>query len=320
MRVVVTLGILTSMVACAPSGSQRDMAVPPPPEMRFSAPEPSALLYAGGPNANDVDVYGARKNNPQPKRHITDGLDAPTGIAVDNTENVYVCNNAGQSAHGKSVFWTVTVYRPHRSRPVRVYTNGVFSPVDVTVDNNGTVYVANFSSTVTVYPAGSLNPSRSLHGPAGYAPIGVAVDGRTDNVFVSYDAKSGSGGLIYRYHSGKSRGRDLGITFSGSPHGLAIDHAGNLIVAVSNAPSSGSEIEIFAPGAKQPKQILMGPFQPFMLALSPDNRRLYAADYGTGNNDGGVFVYKYPAGTLLFKDTNGAAAGAYGLAVDPPAL
>jgi hypothetical protein len=56
-----------------------------------------------------------------------------------------------------------------------------------------------------------------------------------------------------------------------------------------------------------------------MVALSRSGSRLFVADYGTGNNDGGVFVYAYPAGTLLFKDTQGAAAGAYGVAIDPSA-
>ncbi|HMF27923.1 MAG TPA: hypothetical protein VKE42_04070, partial [Candidatus Cybelea sp.] len=74
-------------------------------------------------------------------------------------------------------------------------------------------------------------------------------------------------------------------------------------------------IEIFARGKKHPKQVLTGPFQPFMVALSSDEQRLYVADYGTGNNDGGVFVFSYPDGTQLFKDTTGAAAGAYGVAV-----
>jgi hypothetical protein len=259
-------------------------------------------------------VYRAAQNNPPPRRHITNSLDAPTGIAIDAGGNVYICNNAGQSVPGKGVYWTVTVYKRGGSKPFRTYVNGVFSPVDVAVAPDGTVYIANYSSAVTVYPAGSVTYYTTLQEPSGFAPIGVALDG-SGNVFVSYVPRSGSGGAIYEYAAGQTQGQDLGIPFTASPHGLAIDKRNNLIVAVSKAPSSGSEIEIFAHGKKHPKKVLTGPFQPFMLALSGDEQHLYVADYGSGNNDGGVFVYSYPDGTELFKDTNGAAAGAYGVAV-----
>ena len=272
------------------------------------------LMYAGGPNVNDVDVYAASRDNPPPRRHITDALDAPTGIALDSSGNAYICNNAGQSVPGKSVYWTVTVYKHGASKPFRTYTEGVFSPVDVAVASDGTVYIANYSSAVTVYPPGSVQYSMTLEGPYGWAPIGVALD-RAGNVFVSYVPRSGSGGAIYKYKPGAQVGRNLNISFTASPHGLAVDSRGNLIVAVSNAPSSGSEIEIFGRGKRHPKQVLTGPFQPFMVALTPNEHRLYVADYGTGNNDGGVFVFSYPDGTELFKDTDGAAAGAYGVAV-----
>ncbi|HEY6327285.1 MAG TPA: hypothetical protein VIW73_12315 [Candidatus Cybelea sp.] len=312
MRILALVGLVAFLPACG--GSSGGTALPLGSQRHGIAQPPRAvLLYAGGPNANDVDVYPFT-NDPPPLRHITAGLDAPTGMAVDSAGNLYVCNNAGQTVPGKSVFWTVTVYRRGGANPIRTYTQGVFSPVDVAVGSDGKVYVANYSSAVTVYPAGSLRPSNKLREPAGYAPIGVALDAGGD-VVVSYVPRSGNGGSIYEYRAGRAAGRDLGIVFGGSPHGLAIDANGNLIVAVSNAPQSGSEIEVFAPGAKQPKQTLHGPFQPFMLALSANGRRLSVADYGSGNDDGGVFVYAYPSGTLLFKDTQGAAAGAYGVAL-----
>jgi len=314
MRIVAFFGILIFLSGCA---SSTGVTGPPatPREPALAQPARVTLLYAGGPNANEVDAYPAFMDDPQPRRHIAAGLDAPTGMTVDAAGNAYVCNNAGQSAPGKSVSWTVTVYRRGGTNPVRTYTDGIFSPVDVAVGGDGTVYVANFSSTVSVYPSGSTHPSMSLLAPSGYAPLGVALDAIGD-VFVSYVPHSGSGGRIYKYRPHRAAGQDLGISFNGSPHGLAIDANGNRIVAVSNAPSPGSEIQVFSPGARHPKRELTGPFQPFMLALAPNGRRLFVADYGSGNNDGGVFVYAYPSGTLLFKDTHGTAAGAYGVAVD----
>lgn len=321
MRIALLLGLLLALSACASSVTGNG-ALPQPLANSFSnawavQDAHAERLYAGGPNVNEVDFYAAFVNNPPPRGRIVYGLDAPTGMAVDQSGNVYVCNNAGQSGPGKSVFWTVTVYHRGGADPFRTYTDGVFSPVDVAVASNKTVYVANYSSAVTVYPPHSLQHSATLHAPAGYAPIGVALDSG-GNVFVSYVPKLSGGGLIYKYKPGQTRGSNLRISFTGSPHGIAIDSSGNMIVAVSNAPNSGSQIEVFAPGRRHPKLVMSGPFQPFMLNLSHNEERLFVADYGSGNNDGGVFVYAYPKGTLLYKDTQGVAAGGYGVALDPP--
>ncbi|MBV9648459.1 MAG: hypothetical protein JO043_13410 [Candidatus Eremiobacteraeota bacterium] len=275
-------------------------------------------LFAGGPNTNAVDAYVPYAQNPPPLRQITNGLFAPTGMAVDGHGNLYVCNNAGQSlGFGTKGFWTVTVYTRHGSTPFRTYTNGVWNPVDVAVAADGTTYVANFGShVVTVYPSHSINPSKMLVAPPNSSPLGIAFDS-AGRVYVSYVLRSGGAGSIYVYNASQTHGKNIGIAFSGEPHGIALDARNNLIVAVSKAPGSGSDVEVYPPGAKQPSLRLPGPFQPFMLTLDPNGNRLYVADYGSGNNDGGVWVFSYPSGRQLYKDTQGTAAGAYGVAFDP---
>lgn len=318
-RLLIRCVALAGLTACS------SQAAPTPgslgtvlPSVRADAPgERRILLYAGGPNQNVVGVYPARSYNPSPRLEITSGLNAPTGIAVDASGNVYVCNNAGTGAPvermGKGT-WTVGVYHRGQTTPFESYTTGVWNPVDVAVASDGTVYIANYSSAVTVYPPGSLQPSVSLAGPSGESPLGLALDG-SGNVYVSYVNPS-SGGSIYKYAPGQTTGADLGIAFSGSPHGLVIDASGNLLVAVSTAPNPGSSIEVFAPGKTHPKKTITGLFQPFMLAFGKDGRQLFAADFGSGNGDGGVFRFAYPAGTLLGKDTQGPAGSAYGIALD----
>jgi len=278
-----------------------------------TAPSFTPLLYAAGPNTNEVDAYPAFVQNPNPVNRITAGVLAPTGMAIDAAGNLYVADNAGQGVKGH-VFWTVTVYARGGSSVIRTYKDGVQTPTDVAVAPDGTVYVANLVSAVTVYAPGSLHPSRTLQAPAGDSPVAVAADAN-GNAYVSYVNQTS--GAVYEYAPGATRGKNLGIPFSGNPHGLALDRNGDLIVAVSNAPNPGSSVEVFAPGSTKPKLTLTGPFQPFMVALSRKEGRLFVADYGSGNNDGGVYVYSYPAGTLLYKDTSGAAAGAYGVAIDP---
>jgi sugar lactone lactonase YvrE len=330
MKSLGSLGLVTaiSLAACSspvtdrvsssaiPSAAEKSALRAPAPDDAAGARVP-ARLYAGGPIRNAVDVYPAFANNPNPVGEIVTGLSAPTGVAVDTAGNVYVCNNAGKYAQGKSTVWTVTVYKRGQTAPFRTYSDGVWSPVDVAVAPDGTAYIANYSSAVTVYPPNGVHPSRTLVAPSGKAPVGIALDAAGD-VFVSY-VNLGSGGVVYEYAPGQNTGSNLGIVFAGDPHGLAVDREGNLVVAVSKAPSSGSLIEVFAPGSAILKMTMSGPFQPFMLAFSRNGRRLFAADFGSGNNDGGVFEYSYPSGTFVARYTKGAGASAYGVAIDPAA-
>ena len=327
---VVTTGILIAGCAGASSNPSPFIARGTTPiqslqtlgsEVLFSDGRVPGRMYAAGPDLNAVDAYPEFANNPSPIEEIVTGLYAPTGMAVDGAGNVYVCNNAGSSPNGRAGkgkgIWRVNVYKRGQTTPFRYYVDGVWNPVDIAIASDGTVYIANYSGAVTVYQPNAMHVSRTLVGPPGQAPLGIAFDA-AGNTFVSYVLPSG-GGSIYEYAPGQNTGSDVGISFSGSPHGLAVDSDGNLVVAVSNAPNPGSAILVFAPGGKQPKMTLTGPFQPFMLAFSRNGRRLFVADYGSGNKDGGVFVYSYPGGTLLFKDTQGTAADAYGVAVDPRA-
>lgn len=312
---------LLAAAGCSSSGASKATL----PALSSAAPESTgidvgahALLYAGGPSQNAVGVYRARADNPKPLRTIRSGLNAPTGIAVDSSGSAYVCNNAGTDARrrapGKGT-WTVAVYKRGQTTPFETYSDSVWNPVDVAIAADGTVYIANYSSVVTVYPPGSLHPSARLVAPSGQAPLGIAFDA-AGNIFVSYVSASG-GGSVYKYAPGQTTGSNLGIGFSGSPHGLAVDRDGNLVVAVSKAPGPGSDIEIFPPGGTHPKKTINGPFQPFMIAFGRNGRELFAADFGSGNGDGGVFRFAYPSGTLIAKDTQGPAASAYGVAIDP---
>ena len=152
----------------------------------------AALIYAGGPNANVVDAYPAFDTNPAPVAEITSGLFAPTGMTVDRHGNLYVCNNEGQTGFARAGkgFWTVTVYRRGMTSPLRTYTNGVWSPVDVAVAPDGTAYIANFGNgVVNVYPPKRLDPSRTLVAPSGGASLGVALDDSGNAAYESRHAE-----------------------------------------------------------------------------------------------------------------------------------
>ena len=56
---------------------------------------------------------------------------------------------------------------------VETITTGVESPVGLTIDAAGTLYVSNAGGNVTIYPAGQTSPTLTL--PV-HSPVGVAID------------------------------------------------------------------------------------------------------------------------------------------------
>jgi hypothetical protein len=105
-------------------------------------------------------------------------------------------------------------------------SQGVSSPADVAVDGHGTVYVANETGTVTVYPAGSVSPSVTISQGL-ESPQGVAVDA-SGNVYV---ANRGPSPSIQVYGAGQTTPLET-ITSSliQVPTQLAFDARGNLFV------------------------------------------------------------------------------------------
>jgi DNA-binding beta-propeller fold protein YncE len=313
-RVIVpSLGLIFALALCGCGASVAPRLPATGSAVMAQSSRPAGVrdaLYVSAINQNRVDGFSAHRKNPPPFRELTKGILAPAGMAVDASGNLYVANQGGSSSG------SVTVYRAHHSKPFLTYTDKVQGPVDVAVAPDGTTYISNLSSgAVTVYPPGSTTCSMTLMPPPNATPTGVTTD-YTGRVYVAYATLSGSHGVIYTYAAGKANGRDLGILLSGAPHGIIVDTNGNLLVAVSVAPSSESDVEIYPPGATHPSQRFYGPLQPMMLALNPNQNRLYVADYGSGSNNGAVFVFSYPSGSLRSKDTQGAAQAPYGVVFD----
>jgi DNA-binding beta-propeller fold protein YncE len=274
------------------------------------------VLYVSDPIDTHVDIYPLNASNPAPIGEITSGLETPTGMALDSAHKLYVADNTDNknTGHTKGVGWFVTVFAPGATQPETAYWQGLRTPTDVVVGSDGTVYVAGpGDGYVTEFPPGSMLPSQHFRPPSGYA-ITVALDAQ-NYLYVACTMTN----AVFKFAPGSTQGTSLGLALSGEPHGMAFDRNGNLIVAVSTAPISGSVIDVFPPGKTQPSAQFAGTFQPFMIDLDRSEHHLYVADYGSGNHDGAVFEYSYPTGTIIGKYTQGAASEAYGVAVNPPA-
>ena len=127
--------------------------------LSFTAPNAlviheTRLFVSVGPTSgkNTVITYNPGEfltNNPQPRGQFSDFTNTgPTGVAFDNSDNVYVADYYSNS-------WVK--FSPN-GKLLLVVTTGVLQPEGIAVDHQGNVFVANSTpNTITVYnPQGSL--------------------------------------------------------------------------------------------------------------------------------------------------------------------
>lgn len=105
---------------------------------------------------NTVLVYNASAKNPSPERHITIGLEEPSGDCIDGNGTLYVMNNGG---------W-VSEYPAGRNRPSRIIKKGIGEPAFCAIDNAGNLWVTDADvfrlkrrsgPSLTEYEPGSKN-------------------------------------------------------------------------------------------------------------------------------------------------------------------
>jgi sugar lactone lactonase YvrE len=181
--------------------------------------------------------------------------------------------------------------------------NGVSDPVQLAVDAQGTVYVANAqvdasgSGSVTEYPRGSVSPSRTLTTGLNTS-TGVAVDS-SGTVYVSNKFSAS----IAVFSAGASAPATTITANLVGPDGLAVDASDDLFIAdgsgldvlelqhgsqtprplhlqgltqptgvavdrhgdvyVSNLNAGDSNVQVYAPGATKPRHTLSVPGPPF---------------------------------------------------------
>jgi sugar lactone lactonase YvrE len=128
---------------------------------------------------------------------------------------------------------------------------GVANPVQIALDRQGTIYVANSQTdasgagSVTEYPRGKLSPSRTL--TAGLnTSTGVAVDA-AGTVYVSNKFV----GSIEVFPKGKSVPSGTITANLTGPDGLAVDRMGDLFIA----DGSANDVLKLARGTKTPQSL-----------------------------------------------------------------
>lgn len=201
-------------------------------------------IYVANSNNSTVTIYTPHFSagaNAQFIRTITQGLSAPTQLALDSAGNLYVGNWKSNN---------VTEYSECSSTPnalVGTITNGIDGPTSLMVDGNDNLWVANQkSNSVTEYLAGAKTPALTLtngvNGPSALAWGGgnnnsICVANTGNNSVACYNMSSGS----------RSRVITAGINF---PTALAWDPSNNLYVAdegsnsITVYPPSGTSVSM----------------------------------------------------------------------------
>lgn len=147
------------------------------------------------------------------------GLDfrlSPGGVALDKAGNVYITS--------EGMYGRVVELAPGSSAPRVLPFNGLYQPQGLTVDDAGTVYVADFNNRVVKLTAGSNNQTVLPFNGLNY-PEGVAVDSQ-GNVYVADRGNS----RVVKLAAGSNTQSDMPFTGLKNPDGVAVDASGSVYV------------------------------------------------------------------------------------------
>ena len=211
----------------------------------------------------------------------------------------------------------VAAYRPDSSGPVAPVLQivgqrtGLRDPWAVAFDSLGTLYVQDFDgATTNVFVRGATGNAVPLRSFGGFSrnSASVAVDAQ-GYTYVA-DTQPPVIVVFSPHATGNARpARTLTLPTNGTPRSLAVDAAGNLIVAALGYKGQGNAILTFAPGASgqaTPIRAIAGPRttlgavgggagDTMVLAYSALTGRIYAAISGCESPTVRAHIAVFPA-------------------------
>jgi DNA-binding beta-propeller fold protein YncE len=135
----------------------------------------AGVLYVPNENAATVTVYPPGATTPS---LTLTGTDAPEGVAVDMTGNVFVCNRGSKPG--------ISVYAPGETEPAERITSELLQvPDQLLFDAGGTLYITDTANGVLTLAPGSQTLQQLHLGDLPVTPSGLAIDPATGNIYVS---------------------------------------------------------------------------------------------------------------------------------------
>jgi hypothetical protein len=326
------LGLVLPVVGCSAGGGaaitpQSQLAQPSSrlPLLRGPMRTADFLYVADGSGSSSsssssgngaVTVYRVG-NKTKLVNTIGDGISNPRGITLDGSNNLYVVNGGGSSSGSSSSGGgSVTVYAAGSGDNTLTITSGLNSPTAVAVDSNGFVYVANGSSSssssgsgsgsVNVYRPGHHHVFHTISNGIGN-PTALAFDGQ-GNLYVlnsstsSSSSSSGAPASVSVYGPRHTDPKLVISTGISAPSALAVDSAGDVVVAngtasSSSGSSSSGSVVVYTAGATSPAAtITTGIANPRALAVDGAGDLFVANQSGSSSSSssgssGSVTVY-----------------------------
>ncbi|HYL26726.1 MAG TPA: hypothetical protein VEW74_02765, partial [Candidatus Nitrosotalea sp.] len=267
--------------------------VPFVPAQRYAAAVPNAggystkksLVFVGDQFQTDVFIYQTKKlgSNPAAIATIHVAAGCPYGLAMNSKGTLYVADNCGGN--------DVELYGKGSTTLKSKITNGISNPLGLAIDKSGTLYVSNYPASITEYPAGTSNPSKTITGGGMADPFGLALDSAGNLYIADFGASA-----VFELPAGGSSVTNLNLQGLGEPIGLAVDQKNNLlwetggsgkIVNVYKLGGSTSPIETITSGFTDPYAIsLQNKAKPAGTVVISD---LYDRNSGL---DGSIFAFK----------------------------
>jgi hypothetical protein len=197
------------------------------------APNRQILFVAD--SSSGVLMYSPKTPNGSPTGSITNGVNAPAGLAIDKSGALYVANDGNN---------TVTVYPPGATSPSLTISSGISGPYGITVDSSGNVFVSNLNTNgVTGYHAGATSPYETIDFTSYGQPVGLGVDG-SDNIWVASDTASS----VFEIPAGTQNVQNAGLT--GLNGTIGVSFGKKNVIYASNF--GGSNVTIYAYGSTSP--------------------------------------------------------------------
>jgi len=281
---VASIGLLTACSGNSPTpGSFLTAAVARRPAPATACTDKTQLYVA---NFGDNDVLVICNETFEQVGEITDGVDRPTDVSLDQNANLYVANFSNA---------TIAEYAPSKfSAPSFTYSAGMVEPETLTVDTQGDVFEGDANGAINEYSQGHNSVTTSCSPGGGVT--GVAVDAKGD-VFVEYFSSSLAKGVLAEYEGGLSGCKETGLTptfqFNG---GIAVDKKRDLIVC------DASQVDVIDPPYTRISGTIGSGFSGARgVSLNKKNNLALVADTSANT----VTLINYPAGSNKTVLTSG---------------
>jgi hypothetical protein len=304
------LALLFTLAAC--SAALPIPTTSPASALRFVSPRAvraqAAVGVVNSTGKSAILVYATgNEKNKAPFCKIGAAGTYPGALAVDPNGDLWV--PGGMNSGLDSV---VVQYKPSCGPAILTLQDPYAQVSDIAVAQNGTVYVANATTgygslgDVLVYPKGRATPSRYLGSHEYFYPYGIAVDS-LNNVYVAYDAGTGSTTGVLVFVNAKGPGRRLKNFRTNEIGSFLFDRNNDLIV------SNGSELDIYAPPYNGEPKAYALKGQSHQCTLNAAQSTLSCTD----SQNESVDVYNYPALTYRYSFNNGIDGQVSGIAESP---